>query len=76
MSNYWTQWQLGKHRYNILLLGIVAQSLVIPIIWDILLKKGNFQTTKRIDVMEKFSALLGKERVAYLTGDREFLGKQ
>ncbi|MCL2927375.1 MAG: hypothetical protein O4861_12010 [Trichodesmium sp. St16_bin4-tuft] len=58
------------------MLGIAAQSLVIPIIWDLLPKKGNFQTTKRIDVMEKFSALLGKERVAYLTGDREFLGKQ
>ena len=26
--------------------------------------------------MEKFAALLGKERVAYLTAGREFLGKQ
>ena len=58
------------------MLGIPKHGLAIPIIWETLPKKGSSQTTKQINVMEKFAALLGKERVAYLTGDREFLGKQ
>ncbi|MBS9769551.1 hypothetical protein [Trichodesmium erythraeum] len=48
LSNYRTQWQLGKHTYNILLLGIADHGLAIIIIWEILPKKGNSQTTERI----------------------------
>ena len=50
--------------------------LAIPIVWQMLPKKGNSQTTERIDLMEKFAALLGQEQVGYLTTDREFVGKQ
>jgi len=74
LSNYQTQWQLGKHTYNILMLGIADQA--IPIVWQMLPKKGNSQTAERIDVMEKFASLLGHQRVGYLTADREFVGKQ
>lgn len=71
-----TQWQLGKHTYNILTLGIAHQGLAIPIVWEFLPKKGNSQTQERIDIMKKFAQLLGIERVAYLTADREFVGKE
>ncbi len=71
-----TQWQLGKHTYNILMLGIAHQGLAIPLIWQMLPKKGNSQTNERLNIMEKLAALLGKERVAYLTADREFVGQQ
>ena len=67
---------LCSHNFCPSVLGIADQGLAIPIIWEILPKKGNSQTTERIDVMDKFAALLGKERVVYLTGDREFIGKQ
>ncbi|MCL2934115.1 MAG: hypothetical protein MGG11_18300 [Trichodesmium sp. MAG_R03] len=50
--------------------------LAVPIVWQMLSKKGNSQTAERLDVMKKFASLLGHQRVGYLTADREFVGKQ
>ena len=66
LSNYRTQWQLGKHTYNILTLGIAEQSLAIPIVWHMfpkfgnsyslayVPKKGNSQTAERLDLIDKY----------------------
>ena len=76
LSNYRTQWQVGKHTYNILMLGIAEYGLAIPIVGQMLSKKGNSQTAEGLDVIEKFAPLFSYQRVGYLTADREFVGKQ
>ena len=58
------------------MLGIAHQGLAIPLIWQMLPKKGNSQTNERVNVMEKLTRMFSKESVAYLTADREFVGKQ
>jgi hypothetical protein len=35
-----TNWQLGKHCYNILTLGIVHEGVAFPVLWWILDKKA------------------------------------
>ncbi|MDE5093835.1 MAG: hypothetical protein O4804_06210 [Trichodesmium sp. St11_bin5] len=58
------------------MLGIIYQGLAISIVGQMLPKKGNSQTSERLNMMEKFAFLLGHQRVGYLKVDREFLGKQ
>ena len=71
-----TNWQLGQTPLNLLVLGITYKGVSFPILWTVLEKKGNSNTQERIALVEQFLALLGVARIAYLTADREFIGKK
>lgn len=44
--------------------------------WTMLTKKkGNSNATERMDLLERFEILFPNVEIAYLTGDREFIGK-
>lgn len=70
-----TTWELGKHCYNILTLGIVHEGVAFPVLWWILEKKGNSNTEERIGFLEEFSRLFPDAQIAFLCGDREFIGQ-
>jgi hypothetical protein len=71
-----TNWTWGKTELNILTLGIAYQGTAIPIYWDLLDNKGgNSSTYERICLIRKFIKQFGKENIAGLLGDREFVGK-
>jgi len=38
-------------------------------------KKGNSNSEERMDLLERFEALFRGVKIAYLTGDREFIGQ-
>ena len=69
-----TNWQIGTTNVNILVLAVAYRGIAIPLIWTCLDKKGNSNTKERITLLERFIKLFGKERIAYLTADREFRG--
>src|SRR4030095_2671870 len=69
-----TNWQFGKTDLNILLLGIVHQGIAYPLVWVVLPKAGNSHTDERITVIDIFLDLFGKEQIACLLADREFVG--
>lgn len=69
-----TNWQIGI--VNILVLAVAYRGIAIPVVWTFLAKKGNSNTDERITLIERFIKLFGKERIAYLTADREFRGKK
>src|SRR5258706_11000281 len=69
-----TNWKFGQTDLNILMLGIVHQGIAYPVIWIILPKAGNSHTDERITVLEIFLSLFGKEQIACLLADREFVG--
>lgn len=69
-----TQWQFGSKVFNILTLGIVYQGVAFPLLWWMLDKKGNSNTTERIDLMKEFIELFCEYKIDYLSADREFLG--
>lgn len=69
-----TQWQFGSKVFNILTLGVVHQGIAFPLLWWMLDKKGNSNTTERIDLMKEFVELFCEYQIDYLSADREFLG--
>lgn len=70
-----TNWKLGQTEINVLMLALVHQGIAYPLIWFSLDKAGNSHTDERILLLELFLSLFGKEPVATLVADREFIGK-
>ena len=71
-----TEWSFGEKRFNILFLGIVHNGVAYPVVWEMLEKKGNSNGNERMDLLDRFYSIFPDAQVAYLTGDREFIGKQ
>jgi hypothetical protein len=69
-----TNWQWGKSDINILTLAIVFKGTAIPIYWELLDKKGNSDTSERIALLQKFVGRFGKNCIAGILADREFIG--
>ena len=69
-----TNWQWGKSDINILTLAVVFKGVAIPIYWELLDKQGNSDTAERIAIVQKFIDKFGKDCIAGLLGDREFIG--
>jgi hypothetical protein len=70
-----TNWQWGKSDINILTLAVVYKGIAIPMYWELLDKKGNSDTPERIAIIQKFIDKFGKDCIAGLLGDREFIGE-
>lgn len=70
-----TNWSFGKTEFNILMLCVVHEGIGYPLMWTMLEKKGNSNSTERMDLLERFEHLFPDTEIAYLTGDREFIGK-
>jgi hypothetical protein len=56
------------------MLGVVHEGVAFPLLWVMLDKAGNSNQGERIDLLDEFVSLFPTVEVAYLTGDREFLG--
>ncbi len=71
-----TNWKVGVVDLNILMLSIVYRGVGVPVVWMVLPKAGNSDTGERMTVMEIFLDLFGAQNIAYLLGDREFVGRE
>ena len=69
-----TNWKWGKSDINILTLAIAYKGIAIPIYWELLDKRGNSDTQERIDLITKFTNQFGKDCIAGILADREFVG--
>ena len=67
-----TNWKLGKSQINLLKLALVHKGVAFPLLWTVLGKAGNSNTKERIEILERFVALFGEEKIAYVCADREF----
>jgi hypothetical protein len=70
-----TNWKFGRRDINILVLGIAYRGIAVPVVWTLLPKAGNSNTTERIELRERFLALFGRKRIQALLADREFVGR-
>ena len=70
-----TDWYVGDTPVNILMLSVVFQGVAFPLLWTVLEKKGCSDTTERIQLLEKYLSLFSKETIAFVTADREFIGR-
>lgn len=71
-----TNWQVNGENINIFCLTVHYQGVGIPILFDMLDKKGNTDQQERIDLLDKFCLLFGEGRIGSLMGDREFIGEK
>jgi len=68
-----TEWYLGTVPINIFMIGIVYKQIAFPILWTMLDKAGSSDSKERIDLLANAVALLGKDKIAFVIGDREFV---
>lgn len=69
-----TNWKWGKTDINILMLSAVYKGIAFPVLWSLLDKAGNSNTAERIVLIQRFVNRFGKNRIAGVLGDREFIG--
>jgi hypothetical protein len=70
-----TEWDFGKFQCNILMIVAKVSGIGIPLYWQLLdNKSGNSNCFQRCELLGKLVNVIGKERIAYIVGDREFVG--
>jgi hypothetical protein len=70
-----TNWKFGQTNINILVLAIVYKGVAFPILFKLMPKRGNSHTAERIQIVNHYIRLFGKETILYLVADREFVGE-
>lgn len=70
-----TDWYLGETPLNILMLSLVYKGVAFPLLWTVLEKKGCSDTSERIELLEQYLKLFGRDSVDFVTADREFIGR-
>ncbi|PYS46239.1 MAG: IS4 family transposase [Acidobacteria bacterium] len=69
-----TDWYLGETPLNVLLLDIAYRGIGFPLLWTILEKKGCSDTNERINLIEEYLRLFGRQSIEFICADREFIG--
>lgn len=73
-----TNWEFGKRKINLLVIGLLYRDVFIPLIWKDLEKKGNSNSKERLDLIDKLISWWKFSKVKmpqlYIAGDREFIG--
>ncbi|MDR1602522.1 MAG: hypothetical protein LBS42_08860 [Tannerella sp.] len=70
-----TNRKFGETNINVLTLAVIHDGVAFPLLITMLNKRGNSHTDGRIEIMNRFIRLFGKDRIDCLTADREFVGK-
>jgi hypothetical protein len=69
-----TNWDFGRTTHNLLVLSVLRHEAAIPLFCIHLDKDGNSNTQERIDLLTQFREAFPAQKIAALTGDREFVG--
>jgi hypothetical protein len=70
-----TNWELGCFKINFLVLAVVYKGIAVPLMWTSLNKKGNSSCQERQALLKRFLSCFGREVIAGVLADREFVGK-
>ncbi len=71
-----TNWKFGKININIFMLGVVYEGVSFPLLFSMLDKRGNSNSQERIDLINRYINLFGKETIDCIVADREFVGEK
>lgn len=69
-----TNWKFGVFNINVLMLAVVYKGVAFPLMISMLNKGGNSDTQERIDMINRYIRLFGKDTIDCLLADREFVG--
>lgn len=71
-----TNWEFGKNSINYIVLAVQVQGFgTVPLLWTELSKKGNSNTSERLELLDKLFHIFPNLQISSLTADREFIGK-
>lgn len=71
-----TNWKFGDTNINILCLTVNYKGVGVPILFEMLDKRGNSNSEERTELLDKFIALFGTQCIRSLRADREFIGDE
>ena len=71
-----TNWKFGKSNINILMLGVSYKNVAFPLLFKMLDKRGNSNTTERIALVQGFIDCFGTDCIDSLLADRKFIGEK
>lgn len=71
-----TNWKFGTQNINIFMLGITYRNVAFPLMFTMLDKQGNSNCAERIELIERFIRLFGKDCIDCIMADREFVGEK
>lgn len=74
-----TNWKYGKRHINFLVVSVYIKGVGYPIAWRLLpeaTKRGNSNTSHRIQIVKKVLRLLKASQIKCLLMDKEFIGEQ
>ena len=69
-----TEWMIGRHEVNFLVLAVVSRRFRVPLLWSLLPHGGNSSSEVRIALVERYLARFGSGTIRLLLADREFIG--
>jgi hypothetical protein len=70
-----TQWQFGQTTHNVLMLAVAHEGVAFPLLWVLLAKRGNSNSAEQIDLLRQLLKTFARQQIAYLTAEREFVGR-
>jgi len=70
-----TNWKFGTTDINALVLAVCYKGVAFPILFNLMPKRGNSNTTERKAIIDRYIELFGRETIAFLVADREFVGE-
>jgi hypothetical protein len=69
-----TNWKIGTHDVNYLVLAVVTRRFRVPLFWTLLEGPGASATETRIALMTRYLACFPASTIRLLLADREFIG--
>lgn len=71
-----TNWQFGSIDINIFMLGVCYKGVAFPLLFTMLAKRGNSNSKERIELVDRYIQLFGKDSIDCILADREFVGDE
>jgi len=71
-----SNWKLGATDINYLTITAYCKGVGVPLVFDLLDKKGNSNTAERIALMKKLFRVVPKKQILAFCADREFIGEK
>jgi hypothetical protein len=69
-----TEWRRGETAINLLVLAVVTHGCAVPLLWTVMPSCGASDTAERQELLGRFVSIFGRDRIRFLTADREFIG--
>lgn len=70
-----TNWKIGEKHVNILVLAVATRHSQAPLMWMVLDRAGNSGAPERIELLERYISVFGRDSIGMVLADREFIGE-